>query len=296
MKKLYILFITIFITTLSFGQTSPGDIAFVAFNGDGNEDFAFVTLVDIPSGNSIWFTDNDWKGTGFEDLGEGELKWTADSDISAGSVIVINSSGANLGIVSGSSIDLNVTDESLFALLEEPSITMTTPTFLAGISNDFNQSNSVLTNTGLTSGVNFIDFDDDYDGYKYKGTISGEINFSDYLPLIMNKLNWQTEISDGTLILPISTTAFSIATASVTKNQIDGFAMYPNPVANGRFSISSNSNADKFVEIYSLLGKQVYSKNVKASQTIEVSNLSRGVYILRVEEEGKIATRKLVIQ
>ena len=43
-------------------------------------------------------------------------------------------------------------------------------------------------------------------------------------------------------------------TLSVVKNQIEGFSMYPNPVANGKFSITTNSSSDKHVEIYSLLG------------------------------------------
>ena len=81
-------------------------------------------------------------------------------------------------------------------------------------------------------------------------------------------------------------------TLSLKKNQIEGFSMYPNPVANGKFSIASKSKTNKQVEIYSLLGKQVYSKNVKVNQLIEVFNLNRGIYILRVEEEGKIAKRK----
>ena len=85
-------------------------------------------------------------------------------------------------------------------------------------------------------------------------------------------------------------------TLSISKNQIENFKMYPNPVTNGKFSIATKSSVNKQVDIYSLLGKQVYSKSVKVNQAIEVSNLNRGIYILRVEEEGKIATRKLVIE
>ena len=84
-------------------------------------------------------------------------------------------------------------------------------------------------------------------------------------------------------------------TLSVVRNNIEGLAVYPNPVINGKFSISSNINVNKQVEIHSLLGKLVYNKEVKGNETILISNLNKGIYILRVEEEGKISTRKLVV-
>jgi len=85
-------------------------------------------------------------------------------------------------------------------------------------------------------------------------------------------------------------------TLSVVKNQIDGFAVYPNPIAEGKISIKSNTRADKHVEIYSIVGNRVYEKTVKDNETIYISNLTEGIYLMHVEEEGKIATRKLVIK
>lgn len=83
---------------------------------------------------------------------------------------------------------------------------------------------------------------------------------------------------------------------SVVKNDIEGFAIYPNPVNNGEFMMNSLSNMERNVQIYDLLGKQVYAKNVLPNETVKVMNLNSGVYILKVIEEGKTATRKLVIQ
>lgn len=86
------------------------------------------------------------------------------------------------------------------------------------------------------------------------------------------------------------------ATASVVENQIEGFSMYPNPAVDGSFTISSKSNTVKQVEIYSLLGNLVISKSVRSNEKIDVSNLSSGFYMVKVEEEGKIATRKLLVK
>lgn len=208
----------VFLFLLCFGQNgfgqSAGDIAFTAFNADGNDDFAFVTLVDIPANTTIWFTDNEWNGTdAFIDINEGEIQWSHSSIVAAGTVISILGNGGSapttsLGTVSGSGLNLGASDEELFALLTQPSTSsMLTPGFLAGIANDLISS---IANTGLTVGTNFIDFNNDYDGFEYIGVRTGEAAFANYLPLIMNVANWQSEASDGTLILPIDLTVFSI--------------------------------------------------------------------------------------
>lgn len=80
----------------------------------------------------------------------------------------------------------------------------------------------------------------------------------------------------------------------VAQNQIEGLKIYPNPVTNGTFYINTNTDSTKEVVVYDVLGKQV----VKTSTTnaVNVSNLRGGVYIVKITEDGKTATRKLVIK
>lgn len=100
--------------------------------------------------------------------------------------------------------------------------------------------------------------------------------------------------SDG--IYSIDNFVFNATTAlSIKQNEISGLNMYPNPVSNGNLHISSDSNSAKSVEIYDILGKQVL--NAKTSNhTVNVSNLKAGAYIVKIDEEGKTATRKLIIE
>ena len=93
-----------------------------------------------------------------------------------------------------------------------------------------------------------------------------------------------------------STTPYPGASLSVTQNEIEGFTVYPNPVNGDEFSINSLSNSVRNVQIFNVLGKQVYAKNVLANERVNVTNLNTGIYILKVLEEGKTATRKLVIR
>jgi hypothetical protein len=84
-------------------------------------------------------------------------------------------------------------------------------------------------------------------------------------------------------------------TLSTQSNSIDGLTMYPNPLKGNTLYFTSTANADMSVQIYDVLGKEVTNSKVM-NNTINVSGLNTGVYIVKVTEEGKTATRKLVIQ
>ena len=87
------------------------------------------------------------------------------------------------------------------------------------------------------------------------------------------------------------------ATASLKNNAIEGFATYPNPITNNVFTITSNSTSKKQFAIFNLLGKQVLSSSFSGTKSdINVSAINAGIYILKVTESGKTATKKLVIR
>lgn len=85
------------------------------------------------------------------------------------------------------------------------------------------------------------------------------------------------------------------STLGTKQNSISGLNVYPNPVVNGNLFITSNSTSNKGVVIFDVLGKQVLKATV-SNQAMNVSSLNRGVYIVKITEEGKTATRKLVIK
>ncbi|AOW21182.1 T9SS type A sorting domain-containing protein [Urechidicola croceus] len=94
---------------------------------------------------------------------------------------------------------------------------------------------------------------------------------------------------------PFPTATYYTNVLLVEGNYIQNFSTFPNPVTNGTFEIRTATNSIKNVEIFDMLGKKVYSNQI-ISGKVDVSNIKTGVYILKVEEEGKLATRKLVIK
>lgn len=82
---------------------------------------------------------------------------------------------------------------------------------------------------------------------------------------------------------------------SVKEEKIAGLNVYPNPVKNGNLHITSNSNEVKTVTVYDILGKQVLESKT-SNNVVNVSNLKSGAYIVKVTEDGKTDTRKLIIE
>ncbi|TDR24294.1 T9SS type A sorting domain-containing protein [Flavobacterium cheniae] len=76
---------------------------------------------------------------------------------------------------------------------------------------------------------------------------------------------------------------------------IEGLKMYPNPLKGNTLYLTSTANAEMSVQIFDIVGKEVIKSNVM-NNTVNVSGLNAGIYIVKVTEEGKTATRKLVIQ
>lgn len=85
----------------------------------------------------------------------------------------------------------------------------------------------------------------------------------------------------------------------VTKEEIvteaDGIALYPNP-SNGEFTVSyTNSNKTYAIEIFSMLGQTVYSKeNIKQS-SVQISNLPKGIYLIKITDDSKTTNKKIII-
>lgn len=107
------------------------------------------------------------------------------------------------------------------------------------------------------------------------------------------------------LFFAISTVAFSQDQGSTTLEEdqqstsklkeIKGFNMYPNPITNGILNIITFENGVKSIQIFDILGKRVLSRDIIDPQ-INLSSLKSGVYILKVTENNRTATRKLVVK
>ncbi|WP_298246081.1 T9SS type A sorting domain-containing protein [uncultured Christiangramia sp.] len=87
----------------------------------------------------------------------------------------------------------------------------------------------------------------------------------------------------------------SLSASARTEISIDGLSIYPNPITGGRVFISSTKNQEKKIEIYNVLGKPVLKTRLRGRE-LDVSTLTPGIYIIKIEEGRSKATRKLVVK
>ena len=85
------------------------------------------------------------------------------------------------------------------------------------------------------------------------------------------------------------------STLGITPVKSTGIKIYPNPVSNGKLYIASATNLEKEVAIYNTLGQEVLQSKTN-NQAINVSNLSKGTYFVKITEAGITVTKKLIIQ
>ncbi|MDI9310924.1 MAG: T9SS type A sorting domain-containing protein [Limnohabitans sp.] len=75
---------------------------------------------------------------------------------------------------------------------------------------------------------------------------------------------------------------------------ISGLKVFPVPAKN-ILNVTSDSFATKNVEVYNMLGAKVLTGEV-VNGTVNISSLTRGIYVIKITEEGKTATRELVVE
>lgn len=94
----------------------------------------------------------------------------------------------------------------------------------------------------------------------------------------------------------------NIAVSAIDKNVLSAekyleeeqnLSIYPNP-AKDKLNISSNNSIDK-VLVYNIFGQQVYKSSENSSNlTVDISNFSRGIYLVKVFSNGFSKTKKIV--
>lgn len=90
------------------------------------------------------------------------------------------------------------------------------------------------------------------------------------------------------------TSLFDTALSTEKFNNESNFSIYPNP-ATSNINIKSSSAITQ-LEIYNVLGKRVLLKKYNAQNlSVDVSNLSKGVYIVKAKTDDGLVIKKIII-
>jgi endonuclease I len=75
----------------------------------------------------------------------------------------------------------------------------------------------------------------------------------------------------------------------------DGISLYPNP-SNGNFTIYyNNSNKTYAIEIFSMIGQTVFLKENINQSSVPITNLPKGIYLVKITDDSNSINRKIII-
>jgi len=160
-------------------------------------------------------------------------------------------------------------------------------TFIAdGSSNQLKNGGTHVTHTATGNSQKIWNFN-----WKAPTTDVGEIKF------YVSGLAGNGSGAGGDQVVTTTSTTFNVLGVSEAKRL--NFKMYPNP-ASERITIQLPSGSNKAaVQFYDYLGRLALEKTISSrdnnnNNNIDVNNLSKGVYILKVLTDDKVGSQKFI--
>lgn len=295
--------------SFSFANLRTGDIAFTAFNADGDDDFAIVTFVDLNPNTIIIFCDSELNGQGQFGTDENDFSWNSGSNtIPQGTVITFNSISSvnrsvNFGSIVGTPGGMSASGEAMFAFVG--TLPRTVTTLLAAIG-----SGSItfgdLTNSGLTLGSTAINLPSNVDIAQYNGTRTG-LNVSSYISSLNNMSNWLTQDNatddQNDAIapdVPFNSTVFVIANTDLLPPNVVSVTVSSQNTISVLFSEAVNFSQAQTISNYSFnpsltINSAVYNSSTFTT-TLNTNNLTIGTfYTLTVQNIQDIANNTMAL-
>ena len=120
--------------------------------------------------------------------------------------------------------------------------------------------------------------------------LTGNLNYKLKIELKQNPNDWLAGAYPAT---QIDLTAPPTASVNGVDSFLNDVKIYPNP-ARDFFQITNFSKLNNpMIKIYNMLGKELYSTS-SGSSTIDISNFTNGVYLLKINSDGLSKTIQFV--
>lgn len=118
-------------------------------------------------------------------------------------------------------------------------------------------------------------------------------------PITFRFYGWNAEQSGGTFSIDTVVFAGSVSTTTGIANNatVESAVVYPNPSADGMFSLVTNATSGTDVTVHNIIGEVVYSKKALASskEVINLSEQPNGSYFLTLKNNSGTVTKKIFI-
>lgn len=274
MKKITFL-AALFVASISFAQITINE---VDTDTPGTDTLEFIELL-TPNGNElldgfiiVFFNGGSTDDASYQTV---DLSgFTSDDD---GLFIIGNSAVANVDIVIGNGILQNGADAIAV--------------YQAAVA-DF-PNGTAPTQANLIDAI--VYGTDDVSDDALLGALGETVQYDEDLNANKDNESLQFDANGGYCTsTPTLRAANGCIPLSIEDKYKNTFSMYPNPT-NGVFvNILSKVSGEKQVAVYDVLGKQII--NTKIIDRLNVSKLSTGIYLVKINQGNTSVTKKLVIK
>lgn len=213
---------------------------------------------------------------------EGWTKSNSDALVVSGGLVTLTPNGNNPKLIH-SAANINTTAVQYAHITV---VNNTSNTYLR-ISYPKSTGGRAYSNIDMAANAPSTTYDLDLSGTFWTGTIND-------LQIHVRGAGNTNAVLDGTLLFD-SIAVDNNPTLSTATFEVSKYSVFPNP-AKGQITI--NGNRDIFnIAIYDLTGKNVLSQKNLVNNTVNISSLNAGLYLLQIEDEkGSVSTKKLAIK
>lgn len=114
--------------------------------------------------------------------------------------------------------------------------------------------------------------------------------------MCINNTGATTFCNDGLVVIHYYYDDHKVNESIINNNDM---AVYPNPSADGRFTLLFyNEVKDGTVEVYNLLGQKIKQDRIlnASEQLLDLSTTAKGTYLLRIQDDEKQVVKKLIVK
>ncbi|WP_082864174.1 endonuclease [Polaribacter atrinae] len=125
-------------------------------------------------------------------------------------------------------------------------------------------------------------------GDEIQTTTISDINISGDVTVVLNE---SSSGGDRVIIDDLTWTCFS--TLSTGEDLFNSFKMYPNPTDGNKVYFKITESAE--LKVYNVLGKLIKKATINSNNnSIDTSNLTKGIYLVKIKSENQSITKKLI--
>jgi hypothetical protein len=143
---------------------------------------------------------------------------------------------------------------------------------------NLNTNGSELRCINQSHGDYILKFSDGVNDFYYPGYAISDDDFVMHYPQLWAKFS--------------CTSCEIVNVAEIEKNNP---TIYPNPATNN-FTVNLGNDEKANIQLYNIVGQQVYSETINGTAQVNVSNLKSGVYMLKINQNGKSYTTKVIVK